>query len=487
MGIKGTVEVVLEDQYGRVKQRERANNTVTLAARDMALWAAMYYGWGNNLTRVSSGAAILESRAFSSFGIYTMNRDVIINPLQCEAPYVDDLATGVHPDVSFYNVDGGTVETGQEMVPNNARCFLDTFDNSYTIEYTKTSGGGTVKSIILGRGHANVLQSMGRFARLPNVDSRWTGAFLTNACFLEHTQNDGTWFYKSTNATNTSSQVWKGNFKTRESIFLGTGNVTTNNASYVFTAAQAAQLQMAGLCVQGCVYAPYAVTGTTTRTVTVYAKTITDAVAIQNKTIVFPSNGVTAASTYNPVICHNLDTNRLELFQTMNCADHGVTGIGHYVMKSVMTDGYGAAANMMTWSTPELFAVLPYGIGMSHVSAAAQRSSGICKNGKYYLPYQTRAILNPETASTVGDATTQYGVVIDATSKTVDREYLVRSAATMQKANVLTENGVELANYNDSNMSIGNASHVYSGANLTNAVVKAPTDILRVLYKYQMT
>jgi hypothetical protein len=118
--MKGQIEVILEDRYGKVKQREISDNTITdaylkyLLLQGMSPFAAT--------SRVSAGN-LVSAAVPSSFGIYVMSEPIVVNRDTYLPPYVDNARNGLLPAVAFYNVDGATTETPQVMIRKTRTAF----------------------------------------------------------------------------------------------------------------------------------------------------------------------------------------------------------------------------------------------------------------------------------------------------------------------------------------------------------------------------
>jgi hypothetical protein len=137
----------------------------------------------------------------SAFGIYTLNANSNVGSQTQIPQYVNETLTECSPNVVFYST-GNAGETAMEMEPRQFRSYWDYKTRSFTTEFFKETGSGTINAVTIGRAHnvkdTNWLTSIKPFD--PENNTRFEHFQRGGApYFLEH-KADGSVIYKCDDA-----------------------------------------------------------------------------------------------------------------------------------------------------------------------------------------------------------------------------------------------------------------------------------------------
>jgi hypothetical protein len=462
IGLKGQIEILLEDKRGNVKRREVHDNTITDAYLKHALYGMMTASNFVNTTRATAGGT-MSVGAPGNFGIYAMSIPVNIQKDTYRAPYVNESGTALHPDVAFYNLAGGATESAMEMIPVDARSFFHNGHKAeFTLEYVKNTYTGTIRSVIIGRQHASLDQMYALFIKDPDYPAElYTSG--TNY-LLEHTDN-GTILYKIPVA-NTQFAL---NMKTKAYLSFANTSMNANIISY-----------FGGLIVNNAIFKVAKKSNTTTS----YVVTLTfvpnwkDSTTAQTLDITFTArSGMASTSgTYLPVLVSK-PNNKLEIFLTLSTGNHSGE-VGANIQKAVVDV---SDLGNITYNIVDM-GIIPYAVS-GYGTTVGQYMTGLFHEGNYHLPYYS--VVNG--AGSVADTTTssyQEGVIISNDLATVRNIVNYRRAANEFNAFVAREGGAVQCRVNTAASNFITATQIVSGANLDVPITKGNNDILRIIYRY---
>lgn len=462
--LKGQIEVILEDQHGKVKHREVKDNTITDPFLKHSLYQMMSQNYLNNVTRATSGGTMPSVTAPTSFGIYTMKTPVDIKKDTFKPPYVGNLGTDLHPDVTFYNLAGSSSENSQQMIPVDGKCYFDKGGEiKFALEYLKNSFTGVVRSVVIGRGHNT--QNSNYQLLMKDVDMPAEFYSSNQQYLLEHTTN-GTILYKSLS----QYSYWWANLKTKEFKSSSSSLIYSNINSYY-----------GGLILNNSIFkaTKTSASGNTYNVTLTYVPNWKNSTSAKTLSIPFETReGMTIDSTVLPVLVAKPEQNKLEVFVTLSTGNHNGE-IGANIQKAVID-----VSNLdeIKYDIVDM-GISPYTIS-NFGTTVGQYVTGLFHEGKYYLPYYH--IVN-ETGELTNVTNTSYqeGAVFSNDLSTVHNIISYRLASNTFNAPVICED-IRQMQVNNSNNYYINATQVVSGTNLETPITKGANDVLRIIYRYKL-
>lgn len=465
--LKGQIEVTLLDENGSVKHREVQDNTITAPALRHMLYLMMSGSGLNNVSRATTGGTSVFSASYpTQFGLYVMSTPVDIRKSTYLPPYVDASRTGLHPNVTFYGVNGDSTETNAVIIPSNAKCYFNKgAEVEFSIEYVKNTATGIVRSVIIGRNHAD--KSYKYQLQLRDVDLPSNIYSSTVNYLLEHTV-DGTILYKAISA----SEQCGVNLQTK--IF----NTFNNDPVYNNITGQ-----FGGLIMNNTIFkvTKNTASGSLYKVNLTYVRNWMSSTAATSLTIEIPTReGMSVNTTVLPVLVAKPGTNKMEIFVTMSTGNHG--GVQGANIKKVVVD----VSNMdnITYTISDM-GVIPYTIS-GYSTAVGYYMTGFFHDNKYYLPFYH--ILNPDTGGMTNPTTDAYqeGIILSSDFSTEHGIIPYRLAAAEFYA-VVQADEILQCKVNAAQPTWQSISQVLSGANLAAPITKGANDVLRVTYRYRLT
>jgi hypothetical protein len=469
--MEGELEVILEDRNGNVKQRESVKNTITNPYLKWVLFQLMSGPNLVNITRATASGSQTANAAPTIFGIYVMSEPITVTPETCIPPYVDESRAGLHPSVTFYNANGGSTESTQEMIPVDSRCYYNRSKLEYTMEFVKNTYAGVVRSVAIGRSHSAVANHCYVFNQ-KDIDMP-TDLYSTTANYvLEHTANDGTILRKP---IGTANEVVTVNLKTKMYSRDTNANAFSNITSQFGALAMNGHLfKVAKKTASGGIY---------TVTLTYLKDYLTEAGTATNLDIAIPTrDGMTAYTGGTPVLVTRAAQNKIEIFVAVSVGSHG--GQFGANIKKVIVD----VSDMENIAhTIEDMGIIPYVVS-GYGTNVGQYLTGLFHGGKYYLPYG--AIIKADGTTATGGLTAAYqeGIVISSDFSTVHNVICYRREANINHYPVISDaNEVIQIRANTTAPHVAVVGQLVSGVNLENPITKAVGDVLRVIYRYRIS
>jgi hypothetical protein len=468
MKIRGEVEVVIEDEAGRVIHRTRKNNTITEAAGRVLLWFMFYYGGGASTLLRKKDLSVATP---STCGIYTFDSEKPVAPDTMIPPFVNPSRGALAWDVKFYNVGNATSENAQIMVRRDDGCYFNVEDNIMTVEFRKNSGSGDVKSIVVGRDFASKSQVWNAAMQDPRMAVDFFAAYAQH--LLEHTAN-GTIVHGSSGAT--GYQCF-GNLKTKE--FVKTAGVAAYHGAITG--------YYGGLVLQNtvCKCAQLSASvgaGGKVRVQLTYVKNFKSSTDVSTLGIDFSGRvGSSILDAYHPVMVLRPDNGTLEVFQTTAIISESGS-YGANVHKAIVE--INANGNLSLMDIEDM-GVVPYTVSNYPASSAnGYYMTGTYHDGKYTLPVHSHISSDgTETITAANDY--QEGIEIGEDFGTIHRNILFRVAAGQSFAYVVTEEDkvlpIEIAL---ASLRYLYMSQVFSGLVLDEALTKRTSDVLSLVYRY---
>jgi hypothetical protein len=485
MKLKGSVEVILQDKNGNVKQRELKDNSITNAAYRYFLYSCFNTTTTAGLQTTLRCNAVLGTKAVKSrvdpatTGIYTLSQDVNVTGTTIVPPYVDNSRVGLNNKVSFFNVSGTAAEATNQFIPVDTRCYYDQIKNELVVEYQKTTGSGTVKSIVVGGAHTEL--SASKFFGTQMVDYSFPEQFQQNTSsylpIIEHSVSDGTTIHFAA-ASNYSVAA---NLKTKNYDGIS-GNPyyqslsSFNSSTFVAAAVNGNLFKIS----RG------TPTGTTIPCTLTYQKNFkTASYTTSTLALTFPvREGFTAYANSYPVMVARPVLNKLEIFITVSVDEFDPEGVGANVWKAVIdvTD-----PNNIPAPTYIDCGVIPYIVSNAPVVSNANKMHGFYNDSKYYLPYTN--YINPDKSQLAVEVADVYqeGIVINTEFDTVSDFYIAKVGSYIPNHVVGIDNKVMQMITSIATKPYMYYSQVLSGTNLDTAVSKGPDDILRIIYRYKIS
>jgi hypothetical protein len=399
----------------------------------------------------------------NSFGIYALSHPVDIRPDTYRPPYVPLEGSGLGAGITFYNLNGNTSETAQQMIPVDGKCHFSKGGKvEFALEYVKNTYSGVIQSIVIGSAHNNlqVYACAIGDVDLPDEFKTGTGYYL-----LEHTKN-GTILHKNPSGGN----VVNANLKTKEFAMTAGGGSYSNTVTY-----------FGGLILNDTVFkvAKASASGATHTVTLTYVPNWKNSTNQKSMNIPFTAReGMTVNTTVQPVLVARPDQNRLEVFVTLSTGDHGGE-TGANIQKAVVDI---SDVNNLTYTITDL-GVIPYAIS-NYGTTVAQYMTGLYHEGKYYLPYyyivDEGGILKTPTNSGY-----QEGAVLSADLKTMHGIINFRHTNAIVNAPVVADEVLQ-CQVNTATSPFVHLTRVVSGTNLDTPIMKGANDVLRIIYRYKL-
>jgi hypothetical protein len=476
-GIKGHVTVEVFDAYGIERHRQEVDNTITDAAKKYMLSLAL--SGGSEAGLLSSGASGI-TRSFytrsspTASGIYLLSEEVDIGGDIYTPPYVKPSNKAQLADnVVFYNKAGSAAESLMEMIPVQNVCYFDKTANEFVATFQKTTGEGTIKSIVIGRPHDLNTAAYTWQTYLLDIDTPMSTWLAASGTYLTLTENNpaGSTIYRTTAANAVAM-----------SINLGTKKLTTDLPANFWGAAISAL--DGGLIVGDYAYKVTARVNTggqpvlTINRIKMKPSPVNATAIAQTLTV-----NTTATLLHAPVLVAR-DDGDIDIFVVLSLLD-GLFTIARVRVTVSDVDG------SMTISSLKPF-LLPYSIGYNAYTGA-QYQNGLFTQGKYYLPIVSSAV--GSTENVIGATLYGEGIIIgdpDLLENSYDVPeihgfYLSKIAASQIRNPIIVENGiVQYVQAQHGACPYLHSSQVFSGLNLPAPVTKEATDTLRITYRYSM-
>lgn len=470
LAIKGSVEAILEDEQGNIIYREKVDNQITDVFRKIMLWfgftssAALSAVTGHVAT---SPGTHIHLEGLATVGLYCLNQDINVSRGTFKAPYFDNNYNYLTSNVTFYNIDGNATQSTTTMIPNHATCGFDPDTAEMVIEFRKTTGTGTVKSLCIGLAHLAgkgfpMFRHQYRDTNIP------AATFLDANFILQHTK-DSTTVYRRGTASNT---VYAFNFNTR--ILTPITNTTNRNALLTNLPSY-----NCGIVIKDTIFRVSRYTyDTRSYSINInYCKNWLTATTGADKVLEIPipsdHPNITTETGFQPLYVHNTDTDMLEVFFSLPPRNVGSDVIMYRIMKVIID--------------PITLQETVYDMG-DRPSAIAQNfleyQSGLYYAEKYWLSnyiYSNTSLVGIEKW---GDY--RIGSVFDKNLQIAGDDFMSYGGALLQQ--VITSKGVKsiiMDAYTD--LPYQDSSMMISGVNFSKPIVKGASNMLRIIYRYKLT
>jgi hypothetical protein len=511
--LKGTITVQIEDKTGKVKESCTVENTITDAfLKRLLISSFMQSNVAAALRSVSkpSTGQYVTYLDSGTFGVYALNKEIDVISETVIPPYVLTNMSSIDPSVTFYNNGASITETGSELIPVDNRSNYSRLSgtHSFTFEYIKNSGVGSVRSICVGRHYNNPQNHTGTLIGEAIYQPMWTTG--TVEYFLEHWitgtptalcpkgNQQGTTVWKQVS----SSSQFSANFVTKQITTYANSNLSANllNANlvggHVFNNSGTYVVIKATR------------TSSTTTSVTIrltYCINMIGSTTVSTRDIVvnIPDGETYSINAHDPVMVSRPDNGTLEIWFTISNGE---------LIVDTETTIYGARIYKIVIDTPTDPAssgyeivdvgIMPYVVGQySNINVGyylsgfyfadlqnndAAKTDNEEPSGVYYLP-----VVGHVTQSYTGqynNSSAAYGIKVNEDLTVVYGDYFARTGTASTIASpVFTDVGVLYCYVNSTTMYYVNLSGVVSGANLPQTLTKGADDVLRLIYEYSVT
>jgi hypothetical protein len=486
VSIKGHVKVTVTDSDGNVKQKVEGDNTVTKVAKNALFAELLSFNAPRNLMMNVKGTAvnfpIVAHVSPGTFGIYCLGNEINVTedtkivPSAIYATHV-----GIGSDVVWYN-HGTTpilTEDAVTIIPSTTDTgSYDQANHRLITHYVKTTGSGTINSILWQGSHAYNSALYTITSRYPSgVDPLWKspGSFMARYA-LEHTADDTTIWCDSANVDETERYMNGFSLKNKtvqKSISTITRNTFMNSFRRgLIWGDKAFQIvrgtvQTTHIPVTLNIYNEWKNGGTAT------APTAT------SLTINFlPPEGKTTTTTTFPVMLINLETEKLEIYQTTYMGETDAENWGFYVQRAEVD-----------LATPEVVTPVPRTMPFAIGNLNATLLLGYKSPEKYYLPYTHEYLPATNNSAAVAIAAYHPGLITDADWESDDYDFYVAKNVNTADINLewgMNENGLCQFQPWSANggILIGDMGRVMAGLNLPESVTKGENDILHIEYSF---
>jgi hypothetical protein len=494
LGIKGVVTVQVEDTDGNIISSVTAENNLTTAA--------MYQLLDQGFSNMTNIANILQSNLSSTLGqnsvvqpsglsgIYCLSKEIEVSTNMTWRPYLDETQAARSTDVCFYNEGGTSAETTMTLLPQPTRsCFdIRTDSASYTFEYTKTSGEGTIASVCIGLAAGQGYPYGIQYSE-PIPQTFHNGTQTANYC-LEHT-SDRTILYKT--ISQLSSYTSSFDMMTKEvatAASVSFDSVPNFSGGLVWTSGFVKSCYKS--VVASDLYNQFAAK-------LYYSTTAHSSATVSDVSFEFPLDATIGSLDTGrgamPILVMRPDTNELEIFASME-----YDGEGCRLVKAVIP--LNAPTTAPTFVE---MGQIPYIIG-SQVAGTTTPYYYLTgyydvQTQQYYLPI-TGKVDDQGAMTRIGSNSLQLGVIFRApessgdvfTSESYVDDFLYSlalGASTSPGCQFFpcrTDRGIEFIAPSTQSSPLRYAINdtVWSGVNLPTPVVKGLQDIVRVMYTYQL-
>jgi hypothetical protein len=501
--ISGSIELILEDKDGNVKERQVHHNAITNAYKKLALSAIIkntspqFMALNQQNEGINAGYSAADGATLlSTCGIYLMNKTISVDPELSRPPYVDEYNNlGYDPSVVFYydTVNGDLAENSMylQKAPTRSGWSPKNTGAEYSFEFVKNTYAGTVRSIAIGRAF-NIANYPG-FSQRP-FDKKlptesYSGAGQLVNYLIEDTAN-GTIVWRSQGNT-APYNVYGYNLKTYEYVNIQNSipcnNIVTATSGHVFG---------------NDIWYVNARTIAATNVQITVSRIINwkTANAVTSQVISVPLNTGNAgdpAVTNNGVAGPNTDTNnnpvcvsrdgKLEIFFTSGWN----TAAQKYIIRKLTINPADTTMTVNGTSSNWKGVISTYTCDF-WISSWLLTNAGKClgffnsTNNKYYLPICGRIGSDKINNSQLANVNKQYGVILNADLEAFDRYYTASPVANQRliwgQADEWRQYLPNIANY----LSVWTGSDVMSMLNLENPITKNGDDVLRVIYSYKI-
>jgi hypothetical protein len=494
------VELRLTEPDGTVLKVVEADNLITDVAVRRSLWymltgqpgMASLIGAGHGTVTQSN---VKVSTGVGTMGFYAMGTEVDVTPETFLPPYVDRTLTGLSPDVLFYST-GGATEVSNQMVRDRAYLNLDTAE--YCFDFMKTAGAYTIKSLCVGRSHAERASTIGHVVQPVVRNASLFPVNLLAPYLLEYGQvgesdePEDVYLWKYLSGSLYRFQL-TGNRSEELTTISNAVCPVPNLAGAVVTQRKAVNANY----FLGCQVYNMTTSGTTVTSTIQYiaSSTFRTTSGVSSFTIPFsrmpdvaanimPGGNLCAVMVYRP------DTDVFEVFQTVSFGDHGDAGFGFNVQKAVISGLDDIATRTVTIVD---LGVLPYAIGNYNGNTYSYVVPGFydAVDEQYYLPYYH--VLSPSnTQVTVGDSAFTPGIIYDKDFTAVKGNTVMRTSTSYMYPFARLDGKVRQIWPGDSGALGSSATpyfestQLFSALNLPEPLVKPADKVLHIIYKYKL-
>lgn len=494
--VRGEVEIILEDENGKVKHRELHKNTITKPILWQMLGYVLNTGGPQAVTKFNTRS---DYSAANNCGIYLLDGDIDIKKETYEPPHLNILGA-LNGRVAFKNENGETVESEKVMtlIPQKVGYNIGN-EMRYTMEYVKNTFKGSFKSILVAPmgGQTNVAWYCG--SKDPEFPDR-----TMDEKFLYEATTNGTVVYKK---KNDNTELYRMNLKTKEietytdtttpmtsmnailhGIVIGDNVYQVSSPGSYMSGNTGHILQLVAYPNWRTVDYATAATANANKKITSLEMPLIQTLGEDGQTVVDPIT-ITGTDRWPPILVPRPDLagelgsdSILDIIMAAGIRFPGTVNARYVIHRlRIKVDPTGAAPETIS---NEIIAEIPYKVMCHPFSGASYPQIGAYREGRYYLPFMK--VLNP-----VSGAETNYysqdfveGVILDEASGKVLDKFRHINNRTNQAYIFVDSNEFRQMRINNADMRYAMFTRTFSGTNLEETVEKGHNDTLRVRYSY---